>query len=276
MEKTKTILIVAIVAIVVIAAAAALMLNSGDSGEKSKVDTLFKVKIESDEYSKFTVDGDGPWGSSEGSYVKGTKLSLVAVTDVGHFGGYYAGDRLLCADASYELVIESDVSIRLVTKDVVVLTLNGDGCSLYMNGVGIGGEKAVTVGTPVTVYAVSDEGRVVTGWTGSYTSSSPVCAFVADSDAELSATTKEVSGPTSVITVTVDFPDLGSLVAYGQNVGDRYSVRLEQSEGHLLLSAEPKEGHSFSHWLLNPGDPLYDASVDIVPITEGLNILAVF
>ena len=276
MEKTKTMLIVAIAAIVIIAAAAALMLNSGGSDEKSKVDALCKVKIESDEYTKFTVDGDGPWGSSQGSYVKGTKISLAAVTEIGHFDGYYAGDRLLCADTSYELVVESDVSIRLVTKDVVVLTLNGDGCSIYMNGVAIGDEKAVTAGTPMTVYAVSDEGRVVTGWTGSYTSSSPVCSFVADSDAELTATTREASGSTSVITVTVDSSDLGSLVAYGQNVGDRYSVRLEQSDGHLLLSAEPKEGRSFSHWLLNPGGPLYDASIDVVPSTEALNILAVF
>ncbi len=278
MNKTKAALIGTIVAATVItaAAAAAVLLYDNDDG-KTTVDPYYQVTIGCDPYTKFYMNGDGPWGDGEGSYKKGTTISLEAVTEIGHFDGYYEGDKLVCADTSYEFTVESDVSIRLAAKDVAVIKINGNGCALYVNGLNSGDncEKAVTVGTPMTVYAVSAEGSVVTGWTGSCTSEHPVCSFSADSDMELSVTTKEASNPTSIITVTTVNKDAGSIIAYGQNVGGSYGVRLEQSGDPLLLSAEAKEGHSFQHWLMGDGNVSYDASITVYAKSDDQILTAV-
>ncbi len=278
MNRTKAALIATIVAVTVITAAiaAAVLLNVDDGGKKT-VDPYHQVTIGCDPYTKFYMNGDGPWGDGGGSYKDGTKISLKAVTEIGHFDGYYVGDKRVCADESYEFTVESDISIRLAAKDVAVVKMNGNGCTLYVNGIGSGDscEKAVTAGTPMTVYAVSAEGSVVTGWAGSCTSDYPVCSFSADSDMELSVTTRKATNPTSIVRATTANPNAGSIIAYGQNVGNAYGVRLEQSGDPLLLSAEAKEGHSFMHWLMGDGDVSYEASITVYAKADDQTLTAV-
>ena len=269
-------IMVALIAIAVAVAATALLSNDDNDG-KIKADISYNVKIECDDYTKFLIDGDGPGGGLTGTYKKGTVISLEAVSEVGHFDGYYEGDKCICSDKSYELTVKSDISIRLVSKDVAVVKINGNDCTLYVNGLpykdSYGG--AVNAGTPMTVYAVSGEGSVVTGWTGSFTSEYPICSFSADSDTELTVTTEETSEPTAVVNVLAIFPDNGSIIVYGQNAGNHYCVRLEQSGDPLLLSAEAKEGHSFGHWIVKPGSVYYESSIEVAVSTD-MEITAVF
>ena len=278
MDKSYAALAVALAAMVATVAALVLLSDDGDIEDDIIVNKQCRVTIDGDGYTKFMLNGNGPWGDSEGDYDVGASISLEAVTDVGHFDGYYVGGKRVCSDTSYAFTVDSDVSVRLVTKDVAVLKLDGGDCRIYLDGVDVGNgcEKAVTVGTRLTAYAVAGEGRIVTGWTGSCGSSSPVCAFSADSDMELSVSSRETSNPTSVVSVAVNVSDWGGIVAYGQNVGEKYSVRLEISGDPLILSAEPADGHSFSHWTLNTGDVYTDADVEIVAESDRLLITGIF
>ena len=272
-------LAVAVAVSIAVAAAAILLTDGRDSGgDRIPVNSQYKVVIESDDYTKFTINGDGPWGSSEGYYEPGTRITLAAVTETGHFGGYYTGGECVCADAVYEFTVKSDLSISLVTKDLAALKIDGGKSELFVNGFSAGNyyEKVVTAGTQMTVYAVAAEGTFVTGWTGSVVSEYPVCSFAADSDMEISVSEKETSGSATVIAVAAMPSDGGSIAAYGQTVGGKYAVRIGQEGGPLRLSAAAADGHSFSHWILSTGDVYTDPDISISAGPERINVTCTF
>ncbi len=244
----------------------------------SPVNDKYEVTVDCDDYVKFMINGDGPWGHSDRYCDKGDQIALVAITEVGNFDGYYIGGERVCADSEYTFTVNSDVSIRLVTKDVAILKIDGGNCDLYMDGMNYGSsyEKAVTIGEKMTFYAVSKEGSLVSGWSGSSVSDSPVCSFTVGSDMNLSVSTVPAVNPTSAVGVSLISPEQGDIIAYGQNVGDTYFVRLEQSGDPLKLSAEPATGYSFNHWTMNTGEMYTSPSIDVVAGTERLVITGFF
>ena len=264
-----------------------LRFHSNDLGNfviSKKVSDTITVAV-TGQNTTVSVNGNASVSSYSGYYVPGTSMTLVATPVSGYeFDGYYIGSSKVSSDTTYKFTVgSSDVSVKAVsTKASDKLVISGGNSTVYVNGENVGKsyEAAMQPGTPVTVYAVADSGYLVSGWTGTYSSSSPVCSFIFNSSTTLSAQTQTATKGTSQVHVTTSLEgavadSYGSIIAFGQNVGNDYTVTLEESGASMQLSAAAEAGYVFDHWLID-GKSYTGKAMTVTAGSDDMEIVGVF
>ncbi len=231
------------------------------------------------------VNGSAAVNSYSAELAEGTSVTMVATPASGYeFEGYYVNGSLVSSSPSYTFTVgSSDISISAVSKAASAkLTINGGNSTVYVNGESVGRscEIAFDPSTPVTAYAVADSGYIVSGWSGTYSSSSPVCAFTFVSDASISVQTQTAPKGTSQVHVTTTLvgevaDSYGSILAYGQNVGNEYTATLEEAGVYMTLDATAEAGFVFDHWTID-GETYIASSMNVTAGSDDMEIRAVF
>ncbi|MBR4225464.1 MAG: InlB B-repeat-containing protein [Candidatus Methanomethylophilaceae archaeon] len=232
-----------------------------------------------------SVNGASPVSSYAASFAKGASVTAVAAPNDGfEFEGYYINGSKVSGSATYTFTVgDSDMTISAVAKKAAAkLVIDGGNSTLYVNGENVGKtySRAVEPGTAMTVYAVADKGYTVTGMSGTYASSTPVNTFTFTGEASISVQTQAASKGTSQVEVTASLKgavsdSFGSIIAFGQDVGDHYVVTLQQTGPSMQLSAEPKAGYSFDHWTID-GQEYVGKAMTVTAGSEDMKIDAVF
>ncbi len=233
----------------------------------------------------FSVNGGDFTGNYSSSLASGTSVTVLASPDDGYlFDGYYVNGSKVSDDLSYTFTVgSSGTSIKVVSTNYSAqLVIEGGNSTVYVNEA-YGGkhyETAVMFETPVTAYAVADEGYIVTGWTGTFSSDKPVCNFTFKSATTLYVQTEAVNSGTSKVHVTTSLDgetadSYGSIIAHGQNVGNEYAVTLEESGASIQLSAEAEAGFAFHHWDVD-GKFYSGRTMNVTVGTDDMEIIGVF
>ncbi len=237
------------------------------------------------ENAAVSVNGGASAASYVGEFASGASVAIVSTPAAGYeFEGYYVGGSLVSSSPTYSFKVGSaDTTINAVAKKAAdKLVIDGGNSTIYVNGENKGKTCSIAMspGTPVTAYAVADEGYVVSGWTGTYPSSSPVCSFEFGSGASLAVQTQAAPKGTSQVHVTTTVEgetaaSYGSIVAYGKDVGSEYLVTLEQTGAPAQLSAASKAGFVFDRWMVD-GQPYSGTVMNVTAGSEDMDVVAVF